>query len=127
MDAITILYEGELMTSFPFSGEAKVVTDPKAFSPIDLFVSSLGSCVLTLMGMAAKRLCLDLSGSKVLVKKAMSRSLPRRVAEIEIHFSCPRAFSPSLQEELEKAGRECPVHQSLHPDIKQEFFFLWER
>jgi putative redox protein len=121
LDEITVTYEGNLKTHLPFLG----TTDPQDFSPIDLFVSSLGSCVLTLMGMAAKRLGVNIAGSRVVLTKAMGRRLPRKVGEIKIAFFCQESFSSAVQEELERAGRECPIHHSLHSDIKQEFFFTW--
>jgi len=43
------------------------------FSPTDLLATALGSCVLTLMGIAANRLKVDLAGLRLTVEKEMAR------------------------------------------------------
>ena len=136
MTEIEILYKGNLATeALHKESGAKLLTDaPKDnqgkgenFSPTDLVGVALGSCVLTLMGIVAKRLGVDLAGSKVLLTKEMA-SLPlRRIAKLTLFISCPRSFDENIRVQLEKAGKLCPVHQSLHPDIVQEFHFTWGR
>jgi len=134
MTTIDILYEGELRTRCTRRQGADVIlTDAPVdnqgkgehFSPTDLLAASLGSCVLTLMGIAAKRLKVDLSGMCLSVEKEMKLAPSRRIGKLILHVVCPRSFDREIIEQLEKAGHGCPVHHSLHPDIVQEMHFQW--
>jgi putative redox protein len=133
MTKINILYLGNLHTECINESGIKLHTDaPKEsggkgveFSPTDLVATGLGSCMITLMGMAAQKLGIELKGLKVEVEKEMSSTAPRRIIRIKIRMRS--SFSPnSLQrEKLEKAALDCPVHHSLHPEIKLEIDFVW--
>ncbi len=134
MSKIEIFYEGGFSTrSVHLESGAEIFTDaPKdnqgkgeKFSPTDLLALSLGSCLLTILGIRAEKLGVDISGSKVFVNKEMSLDLPRRIVKIQAHFVCPRVFTTEVQEKLEKAAMQCPVHYSLHPELQQEFSFEW--
>ncbi len=126
MSRIEILYEGNLSTRAVFLDSGlEVKTEYPKLSPTELFASSLGSCVLTIMALAAQKMGIELSGSKVFVDKEMSRDLPRRVSSLQVHFISPLSFPKEISEELEKAGIGCPVHHSLHPDMKIGFHFKW--
>jgi len=134
MAQIDIIYEGELSTRC-IHGEsgAEIFTDaPKdnkgkgrQFSPTDLIGVALGSCILTLMGIAADNLKIDIKGAKVSVAKEMQQAPVRRIAKITVYFTFPLRFDPEITARLEKAASSCPVKQSLHPDIVQEFIFEW--
>ena len=134
MVQIEVKYEGNLSTRcIHLENRAEIVTDaPKdnhgrgeMFSPTDLLAVSLGSCLLTIMGIVAEKLKVDLSGSKALVTKEMSKDLPRRIVKIQVLFECPRQFSSEITQKLEVASKGCPVHHSLHPELKQEIIFTW--
>ena len=85
----------------------------------DLVATALGSCMMTIMGIAAQTHGIDIDGTKLHITKIMSAS-PRRIGEIvvEVHFPKPIA-DPKQREILERAAATCPVAQSLHPDCKQ--------
>jgi putative redox protein len=134
MAKMKIVYEGDLSTRCEdeATGQVLMTDAPKevqglgrTFSPTDLLTASLGSCVLTLMGMAAKRLKIDITGTQLIATKEMSPMPPRRVAKITLVISCPHTFDPDVIAKLETAAHQCPVHESLHPDIIQEFIFEW--
>jgi len=126
MSEIETVYEGKFRTRTSKGGESRIVTDlAQDFSPIDLFAASLSSCLLTIMAKAAEKMGLNIDGSKVSVKKEMSRDLPRRVSKIQVDFFCTSEFSGEIREKLEIAAKTCPVHYSLHPDLEQVFFFQW--
>ena len=136
MTEIAIWYEGDLSTRCVHSDNgAEVLTDaPKdnqglgrVFSPTDLFAASLGSCMLTLMGIAAKRLNVDLKGMHAKVTKEMVVAPVRRIGKLRVEFSCPHAFSEDVIGKLVRAAETCPVHHSLHPDIVLEFSYQWGR
>lgn len=129
-----IKYLGELRTEAVHlqSGE-KIITDApvdnkgkgEAFSPTDLLATSLGNCMLTIMGIAAREHGLNIEGTACSVTKIMAAD-PRRVAEIHIDFDFPaNNFSEKERKILEKAANTCPVIYSLHPDIKKVVRFKY--
>lgn len=123
----------EKLTSFCTSPEGDVVEihGPKAygglsekFGPTDLLSASLGSCILTLMGIYSGQLGVDLEEAKIILKKEMAQN-PLRISRIEITVYIPNVFDEKITTQLENAARHCPVHQSLHPDIEQVMIFKW--
>lgn len=130
-----IIYEGNLRTSAThiYSGNAIITDAPldnqglaQAFSPTDLVATALGSCMMTIMGIKARDMQLDLKGTELEVTKVMA-SDPRRISEVHITLKFPQnQFTDKEKKILENAGRACPVAHSLHPDIKQVIVFNWE-
>ncbi len=95
------------------------------FSPTDLVATALSNCMLTIMGIKAEQMGLDLEGTTVEIDKIMAAS-PRRIAEIVIDFYVKGAYSAKEKKILEAAAATCPVAQSLHPNTKQTVTFHWE-
>lgn len=135
MVEIDIEYEGELHTKATHgpSGAVLYTDAPKdnqgrgeAFSPTDLFATSLGVCMLTIMGIVARRDQIPLEGTKVHVTKEMSTTPPRRVARLTVTFDLSNPVTPEQQQKLENAAHTCPVHKSLHPDIQVVTKFNWK-
>jgi putative redox protein len=127
-------YLGELRTAITHGPSGTVIeTDApvdnhgrgERFSPTDLVAASLGSCMLTIMGIVAKREGIDLSGTKLQVEKHMTSTPPRRIAEIVVAFVLPAGIASEQQQKLERAAHTCPVSLSLHPEIKQTVTFTW--
>lgn len=134
MAEVEIWYEGDLSTRCVLKDNgAEITTDaPKeiqglgrVFSPTDLLAASLGSCILTMMGMVARRRQLDLKGTRLTITKEMQTAPSRRVGRIKVDLYCPQQFSSEITEQLVKAAEACPVKQSLHPEIEQEIAFHW--
>lgn len=134
MAEIEIYYEGDLSTRSVHRGNGdEIFTDApvdnqgkgRKFSPTDLLAVSLGSCVLTLMGIAAKKLGVDLVGTKVVVTKEMRSAPARMIGKLKIILTSPHTYTPEITERLQRAAEGCPVHHSLHPDIIQEFVYHW--
>jgi putative redox protein len=134
MTQIEVFYEGSLRTRCVHSdNKEEIVTDaPKdkmgkgeMFSPTDLLAAALGSCVATLMGIAGSRLKVNLEGLRMTVEKEMAALPSRRIGRLIVHVYCPQTFDAEISQKLETAGSHCPVHQSLHPEMQQEFFFHW--
>jgi putative redox protein len=131
---IHIVYEGDLhcrLTHGP-SG-ATIATDaPKdnegrgeAFSPTDLVAAGMGSCMLTIMGIAARRHEIDIAGTTVHVKKEMVGGQYRRIKSLATVITLPRPYDARQREILENAARSCPVHRSLHPDVEAPIRFVY--
>lgn len=110
-----------LTTDAPVDNEGR----GESFSPTDLAATSLGMCMLTIMGIVARRHGIDLGATQVSVKKIMSTDTPRRIAEIRVRFEIPLSREHPQRQLLENSARACPVHWSLHPDVKQEIEFVW--
>jgi uncharacterized OsmC-like protein len=91
-------------------------------SPTDMVAGALGSCMLTLMDMAAGRLGLDMTGTRLEITKTMAAD-PRRIAEIAIDFYLPFAADERSRKIIERAAETCPVGKSLHPELKQTISF----
>jgi putative redox protein len=133
MTKIKILYQGDLHTECTHPSGAVIETDaPKdnqgkgeSFSPTDLLAASLGSCIGTLMGIAGRKLGLDLKGMAAEVEKEMVSAPHRRVGRLIVRIRSPLSPDSQTREKLERAAIECPVHHSLHPEIKIEFDFIW--
>jgi len=111
----------ELVTDAPKDNMGK----GEFFSPTDLLGAALGSCVLTLMGIAANRLKVSLSGLRATVSKEMAALPLRRIGKLTVDVYCPQVFDPEVTQKIEAAGSRCPVHQSLHPDLTQIIRFHW--
>ena len=112
----------EIITDAPVDNQGK----GEAFSPTDLLATSFANCMLTIMGIAALTHEIDMDGTTVEVTKVMAAE-PRRVAEIHVNFSFPKKeeYSDKQKKILEHAALTCPVHYSLHPDIKRPVNFGW--
>lgn len=98
----------------------------EAFSPTDTVATGLASCMLTMMGMKADGLEVDLSSSTAEVTKHMSAN-PRRISKIEIVLNLPSNVSEKQRKILVHTANTCPVHYSLHPDIEKVITFNWVR
>jgi uncharacterized OsmC-like protein len=134
MKIAEIIYSGGLRTEAKHLRSGNIIlTDAppdnngkgEAFSPTDLLSTSLGCCMLTVMGIVAERHQLDMSGTKVEISKIMDAN-PRRVVEIVVEMTFPkREFSDKDKQLLENTALTCPVAKSLHPDLKQTVKFNW--
>ena len=96
----------------------------EAFSPTDLVATALASCLITIMGIKARNLEVDIDGTKAEVTKVMGTE-PRRIVEVKIDVFFPKNFDEKTQKILEKAGLTCPIANSLHPDLNQRIRFIW--
>jgi putative redox protein len=134
MVTINIEYQGDLhckMVHGPSSAELS--TDaPKdnhgrgeSFAPTDLVAAALGGCMLTVMGIKARTLNVDISGTTATVNKDMVNTPVRRVQTLSVTVHVPHLVSEEHQRILEEAAHGCPVKKSLHPDVQMPIEFVW--
>ncbi|MCF8715180.1 OsmC family protein [Joostella atrarenae] len=97
----------------------------EAFSPTDTLATALASCMLTVMGIKARDMEVDLTNATATVTKTMAAE-PRRIFKIEVVFDIPTAVTEKERKILEKTANTCPVHYSLHPDIEKDITFNWQ-
>ncbi len=124
---IKIAYNGDLRcTSTHLESGALLLTDAptdneglgEAFSPTDLVATALATCILTTMGIVARRKEIDINGATAEVTKIMVSDPRRRIGEIVINIQMPdRPYTDVEQKMLERAAQGCPVAASLHPDV----------
>ncbi|MEI8292454.1 MAG: OsmC family protein [bacterium] len=110
-----------LTTDAPLDNEGR----GESFSPTDLAATSLGTCMLTIMGIVARRHGIELGKTTVKVMKEMTPQPPRRIAKLTVVFTIPLPADHPQRTLLQNAARSCPVHLSLHPEVAQDLRFDW--
>lgn len=111
----------ELSTDAPKDNQGR----GESFSPTDLTATSLGTCMLTTMGILARTLNLDMAGATAVVEKEMTTAGPRKIQRLTVRIKMPRVLGEEDQLKLERAAHTCPVARSLHPDVEQVVEFSW--
>ena len=133
MVQIDSIYNGDLRcTATHKPSGSKVSTDAPAdnqgkgelFSPTDLVATAMGTCMLTTMGILAKRLEIDISGMTCRVVKEMSPP-PRRIGRLTVEFKHPHKLPEDQQQRLEAAALSCPVKKSLRDEVEVPVTFSW--
>jgi putative redox protein len=128
-----VRYEGSLRCSAEHaeSGVVVVTDAPKdnhgngmSFSPSDLLSVSLGSCILSIMGIMARSLDIDITGATASVEKEMA-NVPRRIVRISVQVRVPGIFDEGRRRKLEAAAHACPVHNILN--VEAPISFSWDR
>jgi len=131
MTTSIVYYSGELRTESTHlqSGETYITDAPtdnegkgNAFSPTDLIATGLANCMLTIMGIIAKKQSLDIEGTKAEVTKIM-RTEPRMISEIRIDFFFPRSYDKDSKQLLQTSALNCPVAKSLANNLTQTINF----
>jgi putative redox protein len=125
----TVVYQGQLRTlcthlqsNSSFETDAPTDNQGKGerFSPTDLLATSLAACMITVMGIKANSMNIDLKEVKIEVVKIMKPD-PRRVGGIELKFNLPEALQTldvKSKTILRNTGETCPVIKSIHPAIE---------
>jgi uncharacterized OsmC-like protein len=131
-----IVYKGDLRTEMTHLQSGSIVeTDaPKdnhgkgeRFSPTDLVASALGSCMLSIMGIAARTHEIDIVNTKIEIEKIMVADPLRRIGEIVVVFHLPtgKIYNDKEKSILEKAAMTCPVFLSLGENVKKTIQWNW--
>lgn len=127
-------YEGDLRVKLTHGPSGSIIeTDApldnqgkaERFSPTDLVVAALGSCIMTIMGIIAKRDGIKLDGATFRAEKFMNES-PRRIRKIVMQFYLPKELTTEQRTKLEKAAHTCPVHHSLLLEIEKDLRFFYD-
>ena len=128
-----VFYKGDLRTEAIHidSGE-KLTTDApndnegqgEFFSPTDLVATALASCILTIMGIVAKRSNLNILEACAEVQKTMG-SNPRRIKEVRIKIIFKNKLKLKDREKLERAAKTCPVGMSLSEKLNKVVEFIY--
>lgn len=128
-----VTYLGELRTSsVHIQSGTEILSDAptdnrgkgEAFSPTDTVANALGSCMISIMGIKAMDMGVDIVGSTVEVTKIMQAE-PRKIAKIGIVINMTLQADEKAKTIMERAAMTCPVFLSLHPDIEKDVVFNW--
>jgi putative redox protein len=135
---IYVHYEGELRCVARHGPSASQLTTDapvdnhgrgEGFSPTDLVATALGTCMLTVMGIQARKQGWDIAGIDMHVKKQMSAELPRKIVRLSVTATVPPAVSAKLdaaaRAALEHTANTCPVRLSVHEQIDVPVAFAW--
>lgn len=128
MPTIKTIYTGDLRTVATHLQSGKQITTDapvdncgkgEFFSPTDMAAAALGSCMLTIMGIAANNHKFSIDNTEVTITKIMGTD-PRRIIEIILEFDFPENnYTDKEKRIIEQCTQNCPVGKSLHPDLKQ--------
>lgn len=128
-----VTYLGDLRTSsIHIESGVEILSDaPKdnhglgqAFSPTDTVANALGSCMISIMGIKAREMNLEMKGSTVEVTKIMQPE-PRKIAKIIIVINMKAEADEKTRTILERVAMNCPVLLSLNTDIEKDVTFNW--
>ena len=132
---IDVLYEGDLQcTAIHAPSGERLSTDAPPdnrgrgahFSPTDLVAAAMGTCVLTVMGIAALDRDIDMRGTRAQVLKHMSPVPRRRISKLSVEVRLPARLEPAQRRLLERAAHTCPVHNSLATGTEVELSFVYK-
>jgi putative redox protein len=127
-------YQGDLHCKVVHGPSGTVLTTdaPKdnqgrgeSFSPTDLVAAALGSCILSVMGIMARSLEVDIGGTTATVEKEMANAPVRKIRKLAVKIHVPLQLTPDQRQRLEHAAQTCPVHKSMHPDVQMPIEFTW--
>ena len=126
MYTTSIKYEGQLRTICKHNySNSNLITDApidnmgkgESFSPTDLVVTALGSCILTIMGIYCQNNKLKFDTASIDVLKVMDCN-PRRISKIDLNLTIKNDWSDETLIKVLNALKSCPVMKSLNDDIK---------
>ena len=129
-----VTYLGDLRTSsIHLQSGSEIISDApldnngkgEAFSPTDTVANALATCMMTIMGIKARDLNVDFTGSTAAVTKIMQAD-PRRINAIEIVFDMNVSTDEKNKTILERAAMTCPVFLSLNTEIDKRISFNWK-
>jgi putative redox protein len=132
---IKVIYDGDLHCTLTHGPSGTTIkTDAPTdnmgkgefFSPTDLVAAALGSCIVTIMGIYAKKNHISLIGLKAEVSKEMMSVPVRKISRLEAKISMPKGLTPSQRQALEKVALTCPVHKSLSSEVAAPISFHYE-
>jgi len=134
MIEIQIAYQGQLRcravhgpsgTALETDAPADNMGKGEKFSPTDLVATALGTCILTILGIQARKRGLDLGPAAATVRKEMTADPVRRIGRLSVTVRVPADLPEEERRRLEAAAHTCPVGMSLHPDVQVAIDFRW--
>jgi putative redox protein len=134
MVEIRVRYEGDLRCEAEHGPSGtKLPTDPpvdnegrgESFSPTDLLATSLATCMVTTMGIVARREGWAMEGTTARVVKGMVADPERRIGRLDVELRVAGDHGEEARAALERAARRCPVALSIAPGIEVPLEIVW--
>lgn len=135
METARTKYIGDLRTEIVHIHSGSLITtdapvDNKGkgeyFSPTDMVSSALGSCIFTIMGIAAREHGFSIEGSSCKITKIMTET-PRKIGEIKIEFDFTgTTYTDKQKKILEYCVKNCPVSRSLNESVFQNVTLIFK-
>jgi putative redox protein len=135
METARTKYIGELRTEILHVRSGSIITtdapvDNKGkgenFSPTDMVASALGSCIFTIMGIAAREHGFSIDNTSCRITKIMTEA-PRKIGEIRIEFDfTANEYTDKQKKILDYCVKTCPVALSLNESIFQNVTLLFK-
>jgi putative redox protein len=97
----------------------------ESFSPTDLLLTGLASCLLITAGIKAQALGISLEGSRASGEKVMTPEAPRRIARLTVELELRGSDDEVERRDIESAIHSCPVSRSLNPEIDVQVKVEW--
>lgn len=132
-EAVARTYAGGFETDIVAAGHALIADEPTSYggtdkgpSPYDLLSSALASCTTMTLRMYAARKELDLQSSTVRVKHTKTHAqdcedcetTSGKIDEFQRELSLEGEFSAEQRQRLLEIADMCPVHRTLHSEVK---------
>jgi len=111
-----------LVTDAPIDNHGK----GESFSPTDLVVTAMGTCICTILGILAERHSINLSSMRFVTTKEMVAQPRRRLGRVVTTLYLPASLDDKQRALLEAAAHTCPVHESLRPEVEAIIEFVYE-
>jgi uncharacterized OsmC-like protein len=128
---ITLKYESFLRATIKLPDDSSLTIDAPATcggcgesnpSPKDLFAAGYGSCVIMAMDISAKKNGFDIAGASITVSPVWAQD-KIQLAEVNATVLLPVSLAKDQLETLRKGVHNCPIHNSLSPEVKTTLTF----
>ena len=111
----------DLATDAPVDNQGR----GESYSPTDLVATALGTCMLTTMGIVARKNGWNMNGASASVEKSMVADPVRRIAKLEVKVRMPEVLDEAARKTLEQTAETCPVQKSISSAIQVPIEFEW--
>jgi uncharacterized OsmC-like protein len=135
METVKTIYKGDLRTEAVHvrSGSVIITDAPldnqgrgESFSPTDMVATALGSCIFTIMGIAAREHGFSIDGSSCKITKIMTEN-PRKIGEVKIDFDMTaNDFTEKQKDILQCCVKSCPVARTLNESVFQNVTLIFK-
>ena len=95
------------------------------FCPTDLVATALGTCLLTVMGIKARKEKWSLQGLKLEINKKMSSIGPRKIETLSIQIFIPSNLTNNQLKVFKREIKDCPVMTNIKGSINIKL--LWRK
>jgi len=132
MKEINVTYDGSVKTTVT-NGKSPIVlktdnsaesnADGSMLTPVDMFVGSVGACMLSMIGYTAAQKGINVDGSTAAMTYGQDPAT-HAVSEINVVFRlCGGPFDEKARKIIAAAAKVCPVGASINPEIKKDLSF----